>query len=165
MWASEGRVLVLGNQAQRKSRSMTVSSAPASPGHVPATSSDSARCGALTNEFFVWAARKGAEANPAQPAQGVGRRKQHGGNRGVRTSGSRRLQNDVTGRRDGPNHWRLGALAWASGMEPYRLKRAGSGHLDNGRSTPAGAALVSSPRFGADFGPAQGSSRVGPFSS
>ena len=40
--------------------------------------------------FFGWAASRGMDTNPAQPAQGVGRRKLHGGNRGVRKPGSTR---------------------------------------------------------------------------
>lgn len=55
-------------------------------------------------EFFGWAARKGMDTNPAQPAQGVCRRNLHGGNRGTRTPGARRQQNGVTARRDEHPH-------------------------------------------------------------
>ena len=46
--------------------------------------------------FFGWAASRGMDTNPAQPAQGVGRRKLHGGNRGVRKPGSTRQQIGLT---------------------------------------------------------------------
>ena len=54
------------------------------------------RCGSGTSEFFGWAALRGIGTNPAQPAQGVGRRKLHGGNRGVRKPGSTRQQIGLT---------------------------------------------------------------------
>lgn len=64
-----------------------------------------ARRRGLSAEFFGWAAREGMDTNPAQPAQGVGRRKLHRGNRGVRTPGSRRQHNGVTGGESGrTNH-------------------------------------------------------------
>ena len=54
------------------------------------------RCGSGTSEFFGWAALRGIGTNPAQPAQGVGRRKLHGGNSGVRKPGSIRQHNGLT---------------------------------------------------------------------
>ena len=60
------------------------------------SSPDPHRCRPGTSEFFGWAALRGIGTNPAQPAQGVGRRKLHGGNRGVRKPGSTRQQIGLT---------------------------------------------------------------------
>jgi hypothetical protein len=82
------------------------------------------------NEFFGWAAPRGMDTNPAQPAQGVGRRKLHGGNRGARTSGTTRQQNDVTAGETALNHWpslsNTATDARAHGVQGAPIQRAGS---------------------------------------
>lgn len=76
-----------------------------------------------TTEFFGWAAHRGMDTNPAQPAQGVGRRKLHGGNRGVRKPGSTRQHIGLTGRRDGHEQLALSGGCWVAQVadSPGRL--------------------------------------------